>query len=156
MRVLPHLPTHSLLTTLVFLYPVASSLHRTKGTPPVDARQDPFNSFSSLPNFSIGVPVLITMSDCEHPHLYWSGSGRASQETAVSGSCQQAFLGISNSVWVWCLNVGWIPRWGSLWMAFPSVSVPLFVPVFPLDWSNSELKFWRWVGGHILHLVNHV
>jgi hypothetical protein len=34
-------------------------------------------------------------------------------------------------------------------MAFPSVSAPLFVPVFPLDGSNSGLKFWRWVGGPI-------
>lgn len=25
----------------------------------------------------------------------------------------------------------WIPRWGSLWMAFPSVSAPHFVFVFP-------------------------
>ena len=48
--------------------------------------------------------------------------------------------------------MGWIPRWGSLWMAFPSVSAPLFVPVFPLDRSNSGLKFWRWVGGPIPQL----
>jgi hypothetical protein len=33
----------------------------------------------------------------------------------------------SASVWVWCLHVGWIPRSGSLRMAFPSVSAPLFV-----------------------------
>jgi hypothetical protein len=39
------------------------------------------------------------MVDCEHPHLYWSGFAKASQETAISGSCQQALLGISNSVW---------------------------------------------------------
>ena len=32
------------------------------------------------------------------------------QKTAVSGSCQQALLGISYSVWVWCLHLGWIPR----------------------------------------------
>ena len=32
------------------------------------------------------------MVGCEPPYLYWSGSGRASQETAVSGSCQQALL----------------------------------------------------------------
>jgi hypothetical protein len=37
--------------------------------------------------------------------------------------------------------VDWIPRWGSLWMAFPSVFAPLFVPVFPLDRSNSGIKF---------------
>jgi hypothetical protein len=28
-------------------------------------------------------------------------------------------------------------------MAFPSVSTPLFVPVFPLDRSNFGLKFWE-------------
>jgi len=59
----------------------------------------------------------------------------------ISGSCQQAFLSITNSVWVWCLQMGWIPRWGSLWMAFPSVPALLFVPAFPLDRSNSGLKF---------------
>jgi hypothetical protein len=31
-------------------------------------------------------------------------------KTAVSGSCQQAFLGISNSVWVGCLYLGWVHR----------------------------------------------
>jgi hypothetical protein len=61
-----------------------------------------------------------------------------SQETAISGSCQQALLGFCNSVWYLCM--GWIPRWGSLWMAFPSVSAPHFVSVFPLDRSNSGLK----------------
>jgi hypothetical protein len=81
--------------------------------------------------------VLSLMVGCEHPHLYWSGSGKASQETPVSGSCQQELFGINNSVWVWWMHVGWIPRWDSLCTAFPSVSVPLFVPVVPLDRSNS-------------------
>jgi hypothetical protein len=27
--------------------------------------------------------------------------------------------------------------WDNLWMTFPSVSAPLFVPIFPLDRSNS-------------------
>jgi hypothetical protein len=36
----------------------------------------------------------------EHPPLYLSGSGRASQETAISGSCQQALVGIYSSFWV--------------------------------------------------------
>jgi hypothetical protein len=31
-------------------------------------------------------------------------------------------------------------------MAFPSVSAPHFVPVFPSDRNNSGLKIWRWVG----------
>ena len=69
---------------------------------------------------------------------YWSGSGRFSQESAVSDSHHQARLGSCNSVWVCCLHVGWI---------FPSVSAPLFVPLVPLDRNSSGLKFWRWVGG---------
>jgi hypothetical protein len=60
----------------------------------------------------------------EYPLLYLSGTGRASEETAKSGSCQQALAGICHSVWVWWLFMGWIPRWGSLWMVIPSVSAP--------------------------------
>jgi hypothetical protein len=56
--------------------------------------------------------------------------------------------------------MGWIPRWGSLWMAFPSVSAPHFVFVFaPVsillphskDWStpvSSKLSF----GGRGQHI----
>ena len=91
-------------------------------------------------------PVISLMVDCKHLLLYLSGSGRASQETAISGYCQQGLLGISNSDWVWRLYLGWIPRWESLWMAFSSVSAPHFVPVFPLDRSNSGLKILRRVG----------
>jgi hypothetical protein len=76
MRVLPRPPTHSYLTTLAFLYPRALSLHRTKASPPTDDRQGPFNSICSSPNFSIGIPVLSPMVDCEHLYLYWSGYGR--------------------------------------------------------------------------------
>jgi hypothetical protein len=34
------------------------------------------------------------MDDCEHPLLYLPGTGRASQETAILSSCQQALVGI--------------------------------------------------------------
>ena len=37
-------------------------------------------------------------------------------------------------------------------MVFPSVSAQHFVPVFPLERSNSGLKFWRCVGGPIPQL----
>jgi hypothetical protein len=84
----------------------------------------PFSSFSPCPNFSIGVPVLSLMFGCLHPYLSSSGCGRASQGAALPGSCQQELFGISNSVWVWFLEMGWIARW----MAFPLVSPPLFVP----------------------------
>jgi hypothetical protein len=66
----------------------------------------------------------------ENPILYFPGSGRAFQETAISGSFQQAHLDIHSVVWIWKLYIGLILRWDSLWMTFPSVSVPHFVPVF--------------------------
>ena len=47
---------------------------------------------------SFGVQVFRPMFDYKHLNLYWSGSGRASQEAVVSDSCQQALLGITNSV----------------------------------------------------------
>jgi hypothetical protein len=61
--------------------------------------------------------------------IYLSGCGRASQETTILGSCQQALLGIHNSVWIWWRYMGWITRLGSLWMAFPSVSALHFVSI---------------------------
>ena len=63
--------------------------------------------------------------------LYLSGSGRVSQETAISGSWKQALLGIHYSVWVLSLYMGWIPRWGSLWMVHHFVLAPNFVSVTP-------------------------
>jgi hypothetical protein len=74
--------------------------------------------------------VITSMVGCKHPPLYMSGSRRASQEKTISGSCQHALLGIHNSVCVWWLHMGWIPRWGSLWMTFPSVSAPYSVSIF--------------------------
>ncbi|KRY62617.1 hypothetical protein T4D_5138 [Trichinella pseudospiralis] len=49
----------------------------------------------------IGGPVFHPIVDCEHPLLYLPGTGISSQKTAISGSCQQALVGICNSVWVW-------------------------------------------------------
>ena len=71
------------------------------------------------------------MVGCEHPPLYLSGFGKASQETAISCSCQHARHGIHNSVWVWWSYMGWIPRCGSPCMVFPSVSAPQLISVFP-------------------------
>ena len=54
----------------------------------------------------IGDLVLHPMDDCGHPLLYLPGTGKASQETAISGSCQQAHVGI-------CLVTGFGGRlWG--------------------------------------------
>jgi hypothetical protein len=71
--------------------------------------------------------VFHSIDDCEHPLLYLPGTGMASQEIAVSRSCQQNLAGICNSVWVWWLYMGCISKWGSLWMVLPSVSALNFV-----------------------------
>ena len=110
---------------------------------------NPFSSLDPFSNSFIGDPMLCPIDGCEHSLLYLSGSGRASQAITITGSYQQALLGICNSVWVRCLYMEWIPRWDSLWMAFPSVSAPHFAPVFPLDKSHCGLKIWRCLGSHI-------
>jgi hypothetical protein len=92
---------------------------------------DPFISLGTFSSSFFVDPVLHPIYDCEHPLLYLPGTGIASQETAISGSCQQNLSGICNIVWVWWLYMGWIPRWGSLWMVLPSVSAPNFVSVTP-------------------------
>jgi hypothetical protein len=112
----------------------------------------PAPSVSPSPNSSIGVPRLSTMAGCEYLHLSQTGADRASQKTAMPGSCLQAHFGISNSVGVWWLCMGWIPIWGGPWMAFLQSLLHFFVPAFPLDKNNSESKFLRLVGGPILQL----
>jgi hypothetical protein len=42
------------------------------------------------------------MDECENPLLYLPGTGRASQETAISGSCQQ----IGSRGWPSLLSMG--------------------------------------------------
>ena len=110
------------------------------------------NSFSSLGTFSsssIGDPVFIPLDGYEHPILYLPATGRASQETAISGSYQQALIGLHNSIWVWWLYMGLILRWGSLWMVIPSVSALHFFSVtpsvgilFPILRSNGVSTLW--------------
>jgi hypothetical protein len=93
------------------------------------------NLFSSVGPFSnsfIGDLVLCPMDVCDHLLLYFSGTGRASQETGISASGQQALFGIHNSVWFWWLFMGWILRLGSLRMVIPSVSASHFVSLTPM------------------------
>ena len=77
--------------------------------------------------------------------MYLRGTGIALQERAIPGSCKQSLSGICNSVWVWWLYMGLNPRWGSLWMFFPSildlnnVSVtPSMVILFPILRRNEQ------------------
>jgi hypothetical protein len=121
---------------------------------------NPFRSVGLFSSSFTGDPVVSPMDGCKHPLLYLSGTGRDSQETFISGSSQQAFVGICNSVWVWWLFMGGIPRWGSLWMVIPSVSpshfvsiTPLMVILFPLlrrievstSWVSCVLQILSWI-----------
>ena len=90
---------------------------------------DPFSSLCTFSSSSIGVPVFYPIDDCEHPLLYLSGTGIASQEIAISGSCHLNLARICNSVRGLWLYMGWIPAWSSLWMVLPSISDPNFVSV---------------------------
>jgi hypothetical protein len=72
--------------------------------------QSPSATLVILSTLLLGSLGSIQLVGCEYLHLYWSGAGRASQARAIPGSCQQALLGISNSVLVWCLQKGWILR----------------------------------------------
>jgi hypothetical protein len=73
--------------------------------------------------------VFHLIDDCEHPLLHLPGTGIASYETVITGSLQQNLSGICNSVWVWWLIMGWIPRWGRLWIVHPFILAPNFVSV---------------------------
>ena len=91
---------------------------------------NPFSSFSPSSNSCTGDPMISLMVDCEHQPLFLSSNGRASHETAILGSCQQALVGIHNSDWVLCLYMGCIHRLSRLWIIIPSVSALQFVSIF--------------------------
>ena len=74
--------------------------------------------------------MISLMVGCEHQPLFLPSSVRASQEKVILGSCQQALVGIHNRDWVWYLYIEWIPKWVSLWMAFPSISDVHFISIF--------------------------
>jgi hypothetical protein len=92
---------------------------------------EPFSSLGTFSSSSIGDPVFHPIDGCEHPLLYLPGTGIASQETAISGSCQQNLAGVCNSICIWWLIMVLIPGRGSLWMVLPSGSAPNFVSVTP-------------------------
>ena len=107
-----HSPTHPLplLGSGVPLYWGISSL-QYRGSYRV---AEPFSSMGTFSSSYIGGPVFHLIAECEHLLLCLPGTGIAAQETAISGSFQQNLAGICDSVHIWRLIVGWIPRCGSL------------------------------------------
>jgi len=86
---------------------------------------NPLSSFSPFSNSSIGVPMISLKLAASILICIIKALAEPLRRHSLSGSCQQVLLGISNSDWIWWLHMGWIPRWGSLWMTFPSDSAPL-------------------------------
>ena len=64
-----------------------------------EAYDNPASNDPSFSSSSIGSPMFHPIDDTEHPLLDLPGTDRASQETAISGTCQQALVGICHSVW---------------------------------------------------------
>jgi hypothetical protein len=52
----------------------------------------PSSSYSPCPNFSIGVTMVSPIFGCVHLHLYWSGSGKASQGQLYLALVSKHFL----------------------------------------------------------------
>jgi hypothetical protein len=95
---------------------------------------DTFTTLRTFSSSSIeggGEGMFHPGDDSEHPLLYFPGTGIASQEIALLVSCWQNVAGVCNSVCVWWLLMGWIPRCGRLWMVLPSVTGPNFLSVTP-------------------------
>jgi hypothetical protein len=76
------------------VYPLVSDLVPGRSGIPVGSyccssygAANPFSSLSPFSSSSIGDPVLSPIDGCEHPLLYLSSTGTASQEKAISGSC---------------------------------------------------------------------
>ena len=126
------------LASLYYFYGVAIHLHSSRPSA---------SSLNVVSELSLKVGP-------KHPHLHWSGADRTSQGTAIPGSCQQAPLSNSISVWVWCLQTDKMDL--QVWCSLDGTSISLyaifFVPVFPLDRNISGLKTLRWVGGPIPQL----
>jgi hypothetical protein len=92
---------------------------------------DPFRSLDTFSGCFIWGPLFYPVDDHAHPQMHLPGTGIASQERAMLGSCQQNLSGICNSVWVWWLYMGWFAGWSSIWMVLSSLSAPDFVSVTP-------------------------
>ena len=110
---------------------------------------DHFSSLGTFSSSSIGGSVFHPIAECEHPPMCLPGTGIASQETAISGSFQQNLATVCTGVSVWKLIMGWIPRYGSLYMVHPLFSAPNFVSVthsmgvlFPILRSGKVSTLW--------------
>jgi hypothetical protein len=105
---------------------------------------NPFSSSSPSPTSSIWVSVLSPVFSvwlCTGQVLVVLLRGQLYQAPVNKRYLASAIV----SVYGVCRWDGF-PRWGSLWMAFPSVSAPLVVPLFPLYRNSSGFQPTRLTG----------
>ena len=69
---------------------------------------DPFSSLGIFSSSFIRGLVFHPIDDCDNSLLYLPGTGIASQEIAISRSCQENLAGICHSICIW-----WLYRGGS-------------------------------------------
>jgi hypothetical protein len=100
----------------------------------------PFSSFSLSLKSSIGIPDFSPMVGCKYLHLSQSAAGRASQRTAMLGSCLQAQHSISNSVRVLMPVHGMDSKSDQSLVGHSFNLCSIFVPAFLLDRSNFGSK----------------
>ena len=138
------LPTHSHFLALAFPVLVHMILERPRASPPIDGWlghpllhmqletwvlgvlvcsyccstyrvADTFSSLGTFSSSSIGGPVFHPIDDCEPLLLCLSGTGIASQETAIPGSFQQNLASVCNGVLFPTLRRGKV---STLWYLF--------------------------------------
>ena len=114
--------------------------------------------FSSLVTFSSSFfrgPVFHPIDDCEHPLLYLPGTGIASQEGAITGSCQQNLAGMCNSVCVWWLIMGWTPGGAvSGWSILPFI-LCVFVSMHSCMCEGKGITCSNLLSSHLVYSEDH-
>jgi hypothetical protein len=111
---------------------------------------EPISSLGTFSSSYIGGPLFHPIDEHEHPLLYLTGTGIASQETAMSGSSHQNLAGICNSVWVWYFLWDGMPDGAISGWSFTCLSFELclynsfhgyFVPHSKKEWSVLLIAF---------------
>ena len=69
-----------------------------------------FDGVSPSSNSSILVLDLNSVVACMCLHLSQAAAGRAPQRTDMLGTCMHKQYGLSNSVTIWYVSMGWVPR----------------------------------------------
>ena len=101
----------SLIGGLVLASSQESGLVETVGLP-MGLQTSSVPSIFSSPNSSVGVSNFSLKVSCKYLHLSQSAASRASQRTAIVGSCL-----LPSS----CLNLSWFPAVSALWVKMMSL-----------------------------------